>query len=327
VAKSDPVERALSELKSLRASNDRAGAVPLLRQHLSSKQNLVAAKAAQIVGEWELSDLESDLISAFERFMKSGADKGCGAKTSIARALDQLRSRQQEVFITGIHHHQPEAAWGPPVDVAAELRGVCAAALVRLNYREVLSELAVLLMDSEPAARIGAAQAIAYRGGADDAGAALLRLKLLARDDAVDVQVECLSALLRVAPRTSLAFVADHFLDNPRTDDDLKQSTLLSIAEARTPDAFEFLRKRVEAEIRVEARRPLLLAIATMRISQAMDYLLNIIEREPRASASASLEALKLHKNNEQIKEKVAAAVTRRQEQEIQDQFNREWRV
>src|SRR3954453_19663643 len=196
VAKIDPIEKALAELKALRAAPDHSGAGPDLVRHLSSKHNIVAAKAAQLIGEWKLGALERDLVGAFDRFMKSGADKGCTAKTAVARALDELESRETELFLRGVRHQQPEAAWGPPVDVAAELRGVCAGALVRLNYRDVLAELAELLMDREPAARIAAARALAYRGDADGAASVLLRLKLLSRDRDLGAAIECISPLL-----------------------------------------------------------------------------------------------------------------------------------
>ena len=45
---------------------------------------------------------------------------------------------------------QKEGSFGPPVDVAAELRGVCALGLVKIGYGDVLVELTDLLADVEP---------------------------------------------------------------------------------------------------------------------------------------------------------------------------------
>ena len=48
------------------------------------------------------------------------------------------------------------------MDTAAELRGVCALGLVRMGYRDVLVELADLLMDPEAQARMMAARSLAH---------------------------------------------------------------------------------------------------------------------------------------------------------------------
>ena len=53
----------------------KGAAAPQLARQLSSKHNVVAAKAGQIIGEWKLASLERDLIGAFDRFMRPGADR------------------------------------------------------------------------------------------------------------------------------------------------------------------------------------------------------------------------------------------------------------
>src|SRR5262249_61044298 len=97
-------------------------------------------------------------------------------------------------------------AVGGPVAAAVESRGSCALGLVRRGYRAALLELADLLADPEPLARISAARAIASRGGED--ALPLLRLKARAGDAEPRVSAECLSALMRLAPARSLPFVA-----------------------------------------------------------------------------------------------------------------------
>jgi hypothetical protein len=321
VAKSDPTEQAMSELKVLRAAPDHAAAVPDLSRHLSGKHNIVVAKAAQLIGEWKLSSLERGLAQAFDRFMKPGGDKGCTAKTAIARALDQLESREQELFLRGVRHHQPEAAWGPPVDVAAELRGVCATALVRLNYHDVLAELAELLMDTEAAARIAAARALVYRGDPDGAASALLRLKLLAGDREIDVTIECITGLLKLAPVTSLPFVQMHFLEGRFVDEDLEQAALLSIGETRRPEAFDLLRARWDRDPSTESRKSLILAIALTRQPLAIEFLCEQIVEGNRATALAILDAMKMYRGDESSRSKIAAAVAKSGDEELRRAF------
>ena len=70
--------------------------------------------------------------------------------------------------------------WGGTVDVACELRSVCAMGLLRLGHPSAAIEVAELLADPEPAARAGAAHAIAY--SEDARFAPLLRHKILSGD-------------------------------------------------------------------------------------------------------------------------------------------------
>jgi hypothetical protein len=103
-----------------------AAIAPGLARFLASKTNLVAAKAADLAREANLKSLQPQLEEAFHRFMKNPTttDKGCPAKQAIASALYELGCDAQDVFLAGIHHFQPEGAYGGPVDTAAELRGL-----------------------------------------------------------------------------------------------------------------------------------------------------------------------------------------------------------
>ncbi|WP_225852694.1 hypothetical protein, partial [Haemophilus parainfluenzae] len=94
----------------------------------------------------------------------------------------------------------------------AKLRGTCALGLVRMNYPMVMVELADLLADPEPEARIAAARAVAY--SEQEWGIALLRLRMKVGDTPT-VLGECLAALLQLAPADSLA-LARSFLEAGR---------------------------------------------------------------------------------------------------------------
>ena len=63
-----------------------------LAKCLASKINLLAAKAARIVGECRIEDLAPQLVESFDRFLvdPETSDRRCEAKLAIVRALEQM---------------------------------------------------------------------------------------------------------------------------------------------------------------------------------------------------------------------------------------------
>ena len=308
--KSDRAERAIAQLDAIRSHPTSAHATARLRDALAAKSNLVVAKAAKIVREIRLKDHRSALVAAFDRFMvdPGKTDKGCLAKTAIAHALYELEAREEEVFVRGIRHVQPEGVWGGNADTAAELRGYCALGLVRCNARDAMCELAALLVDSEPSARLMAARAIAYSENAD-AGAPLLRMKILAGDQNPDVIAECFAGLMKLAPRKSIEFIG-RFLD--ANDDDLRQAAILALGESRQPEAFEFLKQRYAGTFGAARKKSLLLAIAMTRLPQAIDFLLDVIANADELVVNEALEAMKLYRGDATVQQRIAEALQRR---------------
>src|SRR5437764_7153063 len=144
MAKSTNIDQQLATLAALRGAGRSPETLDALRKAVTSKSNLIVAKAAQLVGEMKLAELTDDLPKAFDRFMvdPTTTDKGCAAKTAIAKTLYELDCKTEDLFLNGARHVQLEAAWGKPVDTAAELRGTCALGLVRMNHRGVMLVLA-----------------------------------------------------------------------------------------------------------------------------------------------------------------------------------------
>jgi hypothetical protein len=171
--KTDPIEQALNAIGDLRSKNDPKEAAVQLRGFLRDRSNLVIAKAAKVVGELRLS-LVPELTAAFDRMMTNPQklDKRCAAITEIITALYELDYTEPEVYRRGIRHVQKEASFGPPVDTATKLRGICAQGLLRTHSADAMSLVVDLLADPEPAARLGAIRALALNGG--EAGALLL---------------------------------------------------------------------------------------------------------------------------------------------------------
>src|SRR5579859_3902574 len=133
MSKRDPTEEALERLSALKAIADDGIVATELKLYLANRSNLAVAKAAKIAGEHRLISLIPELVSTFHRLMKDPQrlDKRNAALIEIAAALYEMDYHEPDVYRIGIQHVQMEGSFGPPVDVAATLRGICAQALVR----------------------------------------------------------------------------------------------------------------------------------------------------------------------------------------------------
>ena len=286
VAKAAPLEDLLAALNELRLDPDSAASRKELARNLAAKINLLAAKAARIAGECKLDTLAPNLVEAFGRFMirPEVTDRRCEAKLAIVNALEQLEYQGHEIFLRGIRHVQMEPTWTPPfkVDTAVELRAVSAIGLVRTNYPDVGLELVHLLADPEREARTAAVRAIAYWG--TQAGALLVRFKVLAGDPEPEVLGQCFSTLLHL-DRRSLEFVAGYLKnENPA----LAEGAALALGESRRPEAFAVLRQHVDSPIRAAV----LLGIALLRQDDAIEYLKGLLPDRDAA------QALKIHERS-----------------------------
>lgn len=317
MAKAASLEEALAKVAALRGRPADAELRQELAKALASKWNAVAAKAGTLAGDLRLEDLADDLIAAFDRFITNpGADKGCLAKTAIATALYEMGIKAEDVFLRGVRHIQKEPTWGGSTDTAGELRGTCALGLVRMGYKDVLSELVDLLMDAEVQARIVAARAIAYAD--QPAGKLLLRLKILAGDREADVTGECFTALATLAPREAIPFLA-RYLDH--ADDTLRQYAALAISGTKQKEAMDLLLARWEKHINPADRRELLLPIAMIRSPEALEFLMSVIRTEHSQTAATAIEAMRMYRHDEGIKSKIKAIVEARKEPSVNGAF------
>ena len=316
--KSRHVEDTLATLSRLRDAPTSDTALAQLRRGLAGRSSHVAAKAAQIAGESEIGALVPDLVAAFERFMTNPvkSDPNCSAKAAIADALYRIGHDDETLFLRGIHHRQMEPVYGGRVDTATDLRAACALGLVRMNYPEALVELADLLADPEARVRAAAAQAIAYAGG--DHGVPLLRLKVLSGDVDSTVISECLTALLRLAPASSLPFTA-RLLD--AADAATSEAAALALGGSRLPEAFEVLRQWWDRTSDVALRRTALLAIAMLRRDQPLDFLLSLIKEADGPTAREAIAALGMYRHDDAVRQRVRECVDHRRDVDLQAAF------
>jgi len=283
VSKAPRLEDRLAALGDLRRDPDTPEARKELAKCLASKINLLAAKAARIVGDCKVDGFAPQLVEAFARFMIDpvASDRRCEAKLAIAKALEDLEYPSPDAFLRGIRHVQMEPSFGPPVDTAIELRSISAIGLVRTNYPDVGVELVTLLADKQRDARVGAARAIAYWGTL--AGALLLRLKVLTGDRETEVIGECFSGLLHIEAARALDFVAGYLDDE---NDGIAEGAALALGESRRAEAFDILKQRAKSHL----RPTVLLAIALLRNDAAVEYLRSLL---PDRDAAKALEIYK----------------------------------
>ena len=320
--KSDPVEQALERLSALKSEAETSGAVTQeLSTFLNNRYNLVVAKTAKIVGQLRAVDLIPDLIAAFQRLMRNPQklDKGCAATTEIASALYELDYIEPDIYLLGIHHVQMEGSFGPPVDAAARLRAISALGLARTRYPQALDEIVTLLVDSWPQARIGAVRSLASNGG--QAGALLLRLKILTGETEPDVLAECFAGLLAIAPEQSMPFIAT-YIDSEELA--TAEAALLALGSSRLPQALELLQAKWDS-VAGPLRRVLLIAAAMIRSEEAVEFLVSLLADSGVQTAKDVITALAIFRDNEKVRKQVEAAVSRRNVESLSEAFRREF--
>jgi hypothetical protein len=324
MSKSDPIEQALNALGELRLATDPEAVCNQLRAYLKNRSNLVAAKAAKIAGELHASQLIPDMVAAFDRFMANAPqlDKRCAAVTAIVDTLYELDYREPDIYLRGLQHVQKEASFGPPVDTAAALRGMCAQGLVRTRYRDALLDSLPILVDPEPPARLGAIRAFAVNGG--EAGMLLLRLKALTGDSEPEVLGECFSGLLAAAPESSLPFVAKYIDDD---DDATAEVAIWALGESRLKAALDVLTEKWERTIGRPRRKVLLTAIAALRLEESLAFLQSLLPTANVTTASDLIVALAIYRSNESITRSVAAIVRERGEKPLVEMFEHHFQV
>jgi hypothetical protein len=306
MAKSKKLDELLASLAEVRDEPTSEAGVAVLRQILNSKFSIAIAQAAKVVGDAEVRSLIPELTAAFSKFMVNGAeiDPSCKAKQRIAEALYRLDYAEESLFLQGIHYVQKEAVWGGTTDTAAALRGTCALGLVRMNYGDVMSELADLLADRESEARIGAVRAIAYTGSPQ--AVPLLRFKARSGDADPQVMSDCFSGLLNLAPQPSLSLIAS-FLD---AAPEISEMAALALGESRLPEAFEILRQWWQRTGMAELRLTGLLAIAMLRQDAAFDFLLDLVATGNQRDREGAIGALRMYQSDAILWQRVQQAMT-----------------
>jgi HEAT repeat protein len=304
-------EEQLAALDALRQLPSEACVEPL-RKALTNRNNFVVAKAADLVRQFQLTQLTPDLLTAFDRFMLRSdmlcsdkedpvkTDPQCWAKNAISHTLAAFEHQDPAVFLRGMKHIQPEPSYEGASDSAGTLRATCALALVQcrsLVEADLLAHLVELLGDKDKAVRAEVVRAIEQVGSTS--AALLLRLRAILGsglnsrklgkepDEEPEVLGACYSGILRIEGATAIPWIS-RFLASA---DDPAAEAALAIAGTHSPQGFETLRQCFAKETDPWFRSVLLSAIALTRQDAALELLLDQVRTES-LQAEAAIEAI-----------------------------------
>jgi len=231
--------------------------------------------------------------------------------------LESLGAPEGVLFLTGIRHVQMEGSFGPPVDTAAGLRAASAMGLVHMNHPDAILEIVTLLVDREADARVGAVRALAWSGRPESVP--LLRLKALQPELSVDVMGECFTALLAIAPGSSVDLVARN-LDS--ADAAIVEAAALALGESHLPTAVEALINKWGVYAADGLRSALVAGLALARTDSAFEFLFSRIETANERIGVEIISALAVYRHDDRIRSRVSVLIASRQSKTLQDAFN-----
>ena len=319
----ESVEAKLAALNNLQAESGREKVHEQIKAAVANRHCRVAAKAAALCAEQLLYDLQTDLLAAYDYFVKEPLkrDPNCIAKRAIARALVDLDCHDVSFYLRGLHYYQKEPVWGGSVDTAIDVRCSCAMGLVATGHPRALPELTLLLNDSEARVRLGVVRAIAYANPRE--AEVLLRLKVLIGDPEPEVTGECFAGLLSVEPDESLPFIEPYLY---AADEAIRGLAALALGESRFDAALELLKKAwAMPGAAAEFRRVLMRAVALHRSDAALDWLISIIEEAEPYVAEDALEVLAIYKHNERLTRRLRTALNARNNPLLSHRFVHLW--
>jgi HEAT repeat protein len=282
-------EEQIAALDALRNAPEEAR-LDRLRNALANKNNFIAAKAADLVREFDLQPLTPDLLKSFDHFFENPekSDPQCWAKNAISRALAAFELQEPEVILRGMRHIQLEPVYGGRSDTAGTLRATCALALVQcrsLTNDELLTHLIDLFADKDKTVRAEVARAIEQVGS--PSASLLLRLRAVLGNDEPEVLGACYSGILRLEGVSAIPWISRFLL----ASDDVAGEAALAIAGTHSPQAFDALQKSLDAAPDPWFRSVLLSAIALTRQDAAVEFLLDLVNSES-PDAERAIEAV-----------------------------------
>ena len=304
-------DQLLNDLAVVRRDLTAPAAREALSKALASTASVVVEKAARLIEELTIAGLTSPLAAAFE-VMMAGSDRGCAARTAIAKAMlaTDAGSDATPAYLRGIRHRQFD---GPPVggrpsDTAGPLRGYCGLGLLSVRHPDALVELTELLADEEPAARTAAARGLASTGREE--AALLLRLRIRAGEASGDVLTECVTGMLRLDAERALPLVERLLAEQP---DDVRDAVAFGLADWRSPAALPLLRAAFDRESDSQVRQTMIRGGGLIRSPDAVDWLVSLVRDGAASEAAVAVDALLVYyRRDAAVAEGVRAAAAGR---------------
>lgn len=317
------IERELEKLVALRVEASGDTRTRALRKALNDKVNVIVAKAAALAAEMQLRDVTPELCAAFDRLLIEPlkSDPKCWGKEAIAKALKDLEYAESNIFQKGIHHVQLEPVWGGEEDTAANLRAICALALLPctdLTREDKLWLVMPLLTDRSPSLRKDAITALESLDGRE--AALLLRIKARMGDREADVTGQALESLLRIERDSAVSFVTE-FLRSP--DPEVREEAALALGASRLTAAVTALESAFTNAHMLLDHELLCRALSISRNEEALHFLLNMVRKHRASEAISALEALKLYRESGEVCAKIREAGSHRTEPDIQRTLDR----
>lgn len=284
---------------------------------------MIVAKAAQLTAEMQVRTLIPDLCTAFERLLIDPlkTDPKCWGKVAIAKALKDLGHAESGIFLKGVQHVQLEPVWGGEEDTATTVRATCVLALLQctdLTREDKLWPVMRLLTESSPSLRKDAVLALESLEGRE--AALLLRIKARMGDLDATVTGQVFESLLRVEGEAGIPFIVE-FLR--ATSAEVREEAALALGASRLAGAVTALKSALIQKHPLLDCEILFRALSISRHEEALRFLLEAVRsRRPKEAVSA-LDALKLYRDSNEIRDQIAQAVAGRSESEIQREFQR----
>jgi hypothetical protein len=302
-------EAAIAAVAKLAAADPDANIEAGLRSLLKHRSNFVIGKAVRLAEERRITSATPELIESFAYFMADCVkrDPGCSAKLAIVNCLMAFNEPVWDVYLAGVQHVQKEPAFGPPIDTAGTLRGLCGRSLIAMGHHDAFRWHAVLLADREPVTR---ALAVETLGGVPDERAELLlrckiarepdpnppEFRIHGREPEPNIEMDAFDGLMRIAPEESFDFVVWYL----KTDDpNCVRGAALALGQTHEMTAFEALRERWASALRdadPEICSGLALGLALLRSDESFDFLLEALKSAPLPVASALIKGLALYR-------------------------------
>ncbi len=323
MSRKSSLEDRLERLSDLIAVSEASHARRELARSLGDRSHHLVARAARLTGELGFDELIGELKEAFDRFMVEPVrtDKGCIAKHAIVKALVAFEAREEDVYLRGVRHKQPEPAYGKPIDTAVPLRASSAEGLMLSMHPDLVLEMTELLVDPETPARTAAARVLAASGRVE--AEPLLRLKAHLGDEEPEVTSEALIGLLAMAPRRSLSFVG-RFLSSD--DSSIVEAAALALGESRLEEAVPLLSRRYRRGADRRLEQTLLIAISMLRREQGLEFLLSLVRGGHQGQAIQALVALAIHRGDDTVCDRTEAVVKGRSGKSLSSAFAREFK-
>ncbi len=285
-----------------------------VRTALTDASNLVVAAGAAAAKAHRLTELISDLLTAYDRHFIDPVERDprCHAKLALVEALDELGHDDEAVWLRAIRHVQPEPVWGGSEDSAPGLRIRGAQALTGRGHPDLFLLLGDLLADHSGEVRVAAAQMLGSLGS--ERATVLLRLRLRLTDARPELIGDYAAALLAADGPRALDLVGDLLRGR---DPLIVEGIALALGESRCPGALPLLSEVLTTSLDHDARRALVMAISLLRSDEAAEALLRLVADAPPALAGEAITGLRFYRERGPLMTRLRTAVDRRAERAL----------